>query len=48
MKREDPLLAAILDAPQDDACRLVYADRLEEQGEAEGGSHGFTRCGAWR
>jgi uncharacterized protein (TIGR02996 family) len=37
MKREDPLLAAILDAPQDDACRLVYADRLEEQGEAERG-----------
>jgi uncharacterized protein (TIGR02996 family) len=29
------LLQGILDNPHDDACRLVYADWLEEQGQAE-------------
>jgi uncharacterized protein (TIGR02996 family) len=33
MAKDDGLLAAILDAPDDDAARLVYADWLEEHGE---------------
>jgi uncharacterized protein (TIGR02996 family) len=33
--RDDPLLQAILDSPDDDGLRLVYADFLEEHGEPE-------------
>jgi uncharacterized protein (TIGR02996 family) len=35
MKEQDALLAAVLDAPDDDAPRLVYADWLEEHGQPE-------------
>jgi uncharacterized protein (TIGR02996 family) len=35
MSDNDVLLRAILDDPDDDAPRLVYADWLEEHGEAE-------------
>jgi uncharacterized protein (TIGR02996 family) len=31
---DDPFLQAVLDDPDDDRVRLVYADRLEERGEA--------------
>jgi len=31
----DPLLAAVLAAPDDDAPRLIYADWLDEQGESD-------------
>src|SRR5262245_26190478 len=34
MSREQSLLQAILEAPDDDAVRLVYADWLEEHGTA--------------
>jgi uncharacterized protein (TIGR02996 family) len=34
MSEADALLRAILDAPEDDAPRLVYADWLDEQGES--------------
>src|SRR5579872_576249 len=33
MKKQDALLQAVLEAPDDDTLRLVYADRLEEQGD---------------
>ena len=35
MTDQDSLMRSILDAPDDDAPRLVYADWLEEHGEAE-------------
>src|SRR3712207_3150772 len=35
MTENDALLRAILDSPEDDAPRLVYADWLEEQGDPE-------------
>src|SRR5437763_6998841 len=35
MKEQDALLAAVLDAPDDDAPRLVYADWLDENGQPE-------------
>lgn len=35
MDTESALLTAILDAPDDDTRRLVYADYLDEQGEAD-------------
>src|SRR5579872_1614374 len=35
MKEQDALFAAILDAPDDDAPRLVYADWLDEHGQPE-------------
>ena len=35
MKVRDALLAAILDAPDDDAPRLVFADWLDEHGEPD-------------
>ncbi len=34
MTDNDALLRAILDSPDDDAPRLVYADWLEENGDA--------------
>jgi uncharacterized protein (TIGR02996 family) len=34
MATNDALLQAILDNPEDDAVRLIYADWLEEQGES--------------
>lgn len=37
-----PLLAAILDDPTDTALRLIYADHLDEQGEADRAE--FIRC----
>src|SRR6202011_4453577 len=36
MTQEQALLLAILDAPEDDAPRLIYADWLEERGEPRG------------
>jgi uncharacterized protein (TIGR02996 family) len=35
MKEQDALLAAVLDAPDDDAPRLVYADWLDEHGQPD-------------
>src|SRR4051794_28353385 len=35
MTHEEAFLQAILDAPEDDAPRLVYADWLEEHGQPE-------------
>lgn len=36
MSEGDKLLQAILDNPEDDALRLVYADWLEERGDPRG------------
>src|SRR5262245_54674013 len=36
MKNEDAFLGAILDQPDDDTSRLVYADWLEERGDLRG------------
>lgn len=41
------LLPRLLDAPDDDALRLVYADALEEGGEPEKGEYLRLEC-AWR
>jgi uncharacterized protein (TIGR02996 family) len=35
-QQEDPFILAILDAPEDEAPRLIYADWLEERGDARG------------
>jgi uncharacterized protein (TIGR02996 family) len=44
MKERDLLMQAILDHPDEDAPRLVFADWLEEHGESELGRYVRLRC----
>ncbi|MBX3232832.1 MAG: TIGR02996 domain-containing protein [Labilithrix sp.] len=45
---DEPLVRAVLAAPEDDAPRLVYADRLIERGEAALGELIVLQCGRRR
>jgi uncharacterized protein (TIGR02996 family) len=44
MNRDDAFLQAILDAPDDDTPRLVYADWLEERGQPDRGEFIRVQC----
>jgi len=35
MTRDDAFLQSIIESPEDDTPRLIYADRLDDHGQAE-------------